>query len=274
MATVAGNYAVRERLPDQLSGTPRAHSIDRWIFVAMAVWYIAIVLTGFLPDSFMKVGMVQAGKRPPFPPILHVHAVLMGSFLLLLLAQATMMATGRCEQHKRVGIVAFLFVPALVIAGLLVAPAIYHQVAHAAVAGPPAVRGAMAQRQSELDNILAMQMSVGVMFPLFMAIGLRARAGNSGLHKRMMFLATAVPLAAAFARIQWLPRTLPASPVSSELYIVAAVMPMFLWDVFRNRRVHEAYWIWLAVYVPISVLIALVWDKPWWHATARSIMGV
>jgi hypothetical protein len=58
MATVAGKLTFGERRPDLLSGTPRAHSIDRWIFVFMAAWFIAIVLTGFIPDALMKVAMV------------------------------------------------------------------------------------------------------------------------------------------------------------------------------------------------------------------------
>ena len=98
---VAANGACRTAL----SGTPRAHAIDRWIFVFMAAWFIAIVLAGFIPDSIMKVGMVQAGARPPFPIVLHMHAVLMGSFLLLLLAQTVLMATGRRALHMRLGIV-------------------------------------------------------------------------------------------------------------------------------------------------------------------------
>ena len=108
MATIAGKYAGLEPRTDALSGTPRAHAIDRWIFVFMAVWYIAIVLTGFIPDSIMKVGMVQAGQRPPFPIVLHMHAVVMGSFLLTLLAQSWLMATGRREYHMRLGIAAFV----------------------------------------------------------------------------------------------------------------------------------------------------------------------
>lgn len=48
---------------------------------------------------------------------MHVHAVAMGSFLLLLLTQTVLMATGRCELHKRVGIAAFAFVPLLVVVG-------------------------------------------------------------------------------------------------------------------------------------------------------------
>ena len=31
-----------------------------------------------------------------------------------------------------------------------------------------------------------------------------------------------------------------------------AVAPMFIWDVVRNRRIHEAYLIWLAVALPFT----------------------
>jgi hypothetical protein len=274
MATVAGRFSFNERRPDLLSGTPRAHAVDRWIFVFTALWFIAIVLTGFIPDSIGKVAAVQAGQRPPFPTVLHMHAVVMGSFLLLLLTQSVMMATGRCEQHKRVGILAFALVPLLVVIGTVLAPTIYHQVWTMAQSAPPDMKATLQQRLLDLDNILLLQMRIGILFPLFLAIALLARGDNAGLHKRMMFLATAMPLPAAIDRMGWLPTTLPASPVATDLYLLAAVSPLFVWDVVRNRRVHEAYWIWLAVNVPVALLVYRAWDTPWWHATARHIMGV
>ena len=72
----------------------------------------------------------------------------------------------------------------------------------------------------------------------------------------------------------WLPTTLPASPLSSDLYVLLAVAPMFAWDVFRNRTVHRAYWSWMAIYLAASVVVNLLWDTQWWHGTARQIMGV
>ena len=274
MATVAGSFMLRDRRPDLLSGTPRAHAIDRWIFVFTAAWFILIVLVGFIPDSVMKIGAVQAGQRPPFPLVLHFHAVLMGSFLVLLLTQATLMATGRCELHKRVGIAAFVLVPALVVVGSILAPTIYHQVWNFAQVAPAGVKQEMQQRLLALENILLLQMRIGIMFPLFIAIALKARGASAGLHKRMMFLATAMPLPAAIDRMTWLPTTLPGSPVATDLYILLAVSPLFVWDVVRNRRVHEAYWIWFVVNVPVALLVYSLWDTPWWHATARAIMGV
>ena len=274
MATVAGSLFERERRPDLLSGTPRAHAIDRWIFVIQAVWFLAIVLTGFIPDSIMKVGLVEAGRRPPFPLVLHFHAVLMGTFLLLLLAQSAMMATGRCELHKRVGIAAFVLVPCLVVVGLILVPTIYHGAWHAAQAAPADLRPKLQGRLLELDNILLMQLRIGILFPLLIGIALRARNGDVGIHKRMMFLATAMPLPAAIQRMTWLPTTVPASPLSIELYILLAVSPLLVWDVVRNRRVHEAYWVWLGCWLPFAVLTDSLWGTAWWHATARAMMGV
>lgn len=274
MATVTGDFSIREQRPDALSGTERAHSIDRWIFVAMAVWYIVVVLTGFIPDSVVKVAMVKAGARPPFPLVLHFHAVLMGSFLLLLLAQTTMVATGRCALHKQVGIAAFVLVPALVVVGIILAPTIYYQVWGAVNFGPPQVREALAPVLPRLENILLLQISAGLLFATFIGIALSARKTHSGMHKRMMILATAVPIEAAIARMVWLPTSMPASPWAMHLYVIALVTPMLVWDMVRNRRVHEAYWLWLSIYLPVVLMVDFMWDTPWWHATARAIMRV
>lgn len=274
MATVANRFSFKERRPDLLSGTPRAHAIDRWIFVGMAAWFIAIVLVGFIPDAMMKVAMVKAGARPPFPLVLHMHAVVMGSFLLTLLAQSWLMATGRRDYHMQLGVLGALLAAALVVVGFILAPTMYYQVWGGATFGPPEVRKALAPVVPLLENILLLQIAAGLMFALFVTIGLRARGRNAGLHKRMMFLAVAVPLGAAISRMHWLPSTMPASPLSINLFVLVAIAPMFVWDVIRNRRVHKAYLIWFPVFVIVTTAVNLTWDKPWWHATAKTIMRV
>jgi hypothetical protein len=274
MATVANRFSFKERRPDLLSGTPRAHAIDRWIFVFMAAWYIAIVLLGFIPDAIGMVAAAKAGLRPPLPVILHVHAAAMGSFLLLLLTQSVLIATGRCELHKRVGIAAFVLVPVLVVVGLMLAPTIYREFWSMAQTAPPDLRANLQRRLIMLNDILLMQIRIGILFPLFMGIGLAARGRNAGLHKRMIFLATAMPMPAAIDRMHWLPNTIPSSAVGTDLYILAAVSPLFVWDVVRNRRVHEAYWIWLGISLPFCLIVYSLWNTPWWFAMAPRIMGV
>lgn len=271
MATIAGRTLLQER-PDVLLGTPRAGFVDRWIFVFMAAWFIFVVLVGFIPDAIGKVEAVQAGLRPPFPTILHMHAVAMGAFLLLLLTQTVMVATGREALHKQVGIAAFLLVPALVVIGIVLAPTMYYQTWNALQTAPASARQPLQHLLYVKEDILLLQISAGVLFAIFIWIALSARVRNSGLHKRMMFLATSVPLAASIDRMDWLPSSLPANPWATDLYILVALAPMVIWDVARNRKVHEAYWIWLAIYVPACLAVDYLWDKPAWHAAARYIM--
>ena len=272
MATIAETFGLRER-PDVLSGTPRAHAIDRWIFVFMAAWFIAMVLAGFIPSSLDKIEMVRSGLRPPFPLVMHLHAVLMGSFLLLLLAQSWLMATGRKAHHMQLGAASMVLAPAIVIVGFVLAPTMYHQMLDALQTAPPEARAGIQERLLFSENVKLIQIRVGILFPLFLAIALRARGRNAGLHKRMMFLATAMPLPAGIDRIPWLPGTLPQSPISPDLYTLLAVSPMFLWDVVRNRQVHPAYVTWLAINIPFAIAVHGLWDTPWWHATARQMMG-
>ena len=272
MATVAQRM-VRPRLPDQLSGTPRAHAIDRWIFVAMAAWFIAITLTGFIPDSIAKVAAVQAGQRPPFPLVLHVHAVLMGSFLALLLAQTLLMATGRSAFHRQLGMAAFVIAPAIVIVGLILVPTMFYQTWDALQTASGAQADKLRTSLADRENIMLVQMRLGLLFPLFLGIGLQARQRDAGLHKRMMILATAMALPNAIDRIHWLPMTYPASFATVDLWALVAVLPMFAWDVMRNRRVHEAYVIWLAVNLPFAVIVHGLWGTDWWHLSAQHLMG-
>ena len=274
MATVADTGGFSGGTPDMLSGTPRAHAIDRWIFVLMAGWFIAIVLAGFVPDSLVKMEMVRLGQRPPFPMVLHLHAALMGAFLLLLFAQAWLMAMGRREYHMQIGMLGYVLAALLVVVGFVLVPTMYHQLWAGAQAAPPPVRAQLQGVIRIVENILLIQIRVGLLFALFLAIAFRARGRSAGLHKRMMFLGTAMALPAALDRISWLPQSMPASALTSDLYTLAAVAPMFLWDVVRNRTVHPAYVIWLLVNLPFAVALHGLWDTDWWHLAAKQLMGV
>ncbi len=274
MATVATGGVIEGRHPDYLTGTPRAHALDRWIFVFMAVWFIAIVLTGFIPDSLMKVEMVKAGQRAPFPPILHVHAVVMGSYMLFLLTQTWLVATGRCELHRRIGPYGAMLAAALVVVGFILAPTMYRQVWFALQAAPPEAKGQLSALNLWMDNILLLQIRIGIVFAILIALGVRARRADSGFHKRMMIIAPATALPAAFDRMTWIPTTMPESPLGPDLYVLFALAPLFVWDVIRNQRIHRAYWVFLAVALPFTVFVHAVWNTPWWHETAHRLMGV
>lgn len=276
MATIAGQGIVdRREQPDLLSGTPRAHAVDRWIYVFTAASFVAIVLAGFIPSSLAKIAAVQAGERPPFPLVMHLHALLMGSFLLLLLAQTTLVAVGRCDLHRRLGLLSMVIAPALVIVGFVLIKTNFDLLWGALQATPPGeARAGLEERLTITNNIKLLQLRIGILFPLFLVIALRARGEDAGLHKRMMILATAMTLPAGIDRIPWLPATMPWSPVSADLYTLAAISPMFVWDVVRNRSVHRAYWIWLGVNVPFAIAVHGFWGSDTWQNFVPKLMGV
>ena len=174
----------------------------------------------------------------------------------------------------RLGMLGMVLAPALVIVGFILAPTMYHMLWDGAQAAPPGKREELQGALAVWENILLLQLRIGILFSLFLAIGLKARGRNAGMHKRMMFLATAMALPAGIDRIPWLPHTMPGSPLAPDLYTLLAIAPMFLWDVLRNRSVHPAYAIWLAVNIPFAVVVHGLWDTPGWHQTARQIMGV
>lgn len=256
------------------SGGALTRSIDRWIYVIMAASFVTYTLVGFIPDSLMKMELVSAGQRPPFPAVLHVHSVLMGAFLLLLLAQTTLMATGRKQLHQTLGMAGLALGPALVIVGFILVPTMYHQIWGGMQAAPPPIQAEMQQGLRNFDNIMLLQIRIGILFPIFLAIALLARRTDSGLHKRMMILSIAPALPAAFDRMAWLPTTLPASPLAPDLYTIVAIAPMLLWDVFRTRTLHKAYIIWLALFLAAALVVHLLWDSEWWHATAPKLVGL
>ena len=277
MATIAEQGVVgrREKRPDLLSGTPRAHSVDRWIYVFTAASFVAIILAGFIPSSIGKIAAVQAGERPPFPLVMHLHALLMGSFLLLLLAQTTLVAVGRGDLHRRLGLVAMVLVPALVIVGFLLIRTNFDILWGALQSAPAgAERDKLQEALGHSNDIKLIQLRVGILFPLFLVIALRARGKDAGLHKRMMILATAMTLPAGIDRIPWLWSTLPVSPITPDLFTLLAISPMFAWDVVRNRSVHRAYWIWLGVNIPFAIAVHGLWGTAAWYAFVPKMMGV
>ena len=248
--------------------------IDRWIFVFMAAMLITVTLTGFIPDSAMKIGMVAAGKRPPFPLVLHLHAVAMGSWLLLLLAQTSLMATGRRAGHRQLGLAAMVLGPAVVVIGFVLVPTIYHQLwqfVHSMPGGPDA---AGLELIAVRGNIALIQIQVGLLFAVVVTVAVRARKRDLSLHKRLMVLAPIVAMPAAVDRITWLPATMPVSPLSPQLYVLLLALPMFAWDLYRLGYIHRAYVIWLALVLSTDAVVLALWNTPWWQSTVPHLMGV
>ncbi len=248
--------------------------IDRWIYVFMAALFMAAVLSGFIPTSLALIEEIDAGRRLPPPPILHAHAVVMGAWLLLLLSQTGLMATGHRTLHMQLGLAAMAIVPAMLLVQVILLPTIYTGYWELAQAAASGNEGPSSDLLWFVEGILLAQFQIASLFPILIVLALRTRRANPGFHKRMMILATALLMPPATDRIAWLPSSLPDNPMTIDLYMFILITPMFLWDMFRLRRVHSAYLVFLALNIPFIVAKQYFWDSAWWHETAPVLMGV
>lgn len=172
----------------------------------------------------------------------------------------------------QLGILGAILAPLIVLTGLIFVPTnLRTWVAFGAGASPEVQQGVQGYLHV-MTNIALIQTRIAVCFLALVVLGLRARKRDSGLHKRLMILATIVPMPAAFDRIVFLPSTMPVSPLTVDLWPLLAIAPMFAWDLYRLRTIHRAYWIWAAFMVPTGIAINLLWDSPWWHSVAPQFL--
>lgn len=245
-------------------------SIDRWIYVFMAGWFIVIALVGFIPDALATDTAIRAGQAQPYTSIMPFHAGLMVGWLVLLLSQTVLMATGKGPRHQQLGRIAFALVPAMTVTMLVAIVASYRAGWHFAQSAPPHLRVAQLNFLNHSSGALLGPLQGALLFPVFVFIALRTRRTDPNLHKRMMFLATAAVLPAAMVRMTWLPNF----PFAFTIYLCAALLPMFLWDVIRTRKVPRAYVIWFAIWGPVEVAVNALSGQPWLDAAIPHLMGV
>lgn len=246
--------------------------IDRGIFVFMAALLFITVLTGFIPSSIQKIAAVQAGERAPFLDVLHVHAVLMGMWITLLLTQASLVASNHGAIHKKLGMTSMILAPAMVVTGFLLVPANFALVWSLDPSQVPI--NVIEDIKARVSNIALAQIRIGILFPIMVGLALYFRRSDPDTHKRLMILATVLPMPAAIDRITWLPHTLPESPLSPDLYILLLVLPLFTYDLLRQKKLPRAYGYWAAGFFPSSIVIHMLWGSTWWMSTAPRLMGV
>jgi hypothetical protein len=229
--------------------------IDRWMYAGMAALLALTGIIGFAPRSMA----ILEGELANPPLVVHVHAAMMAIWLGLLVAQATLAATGRLKFHRTLGLISFVIGPCLVAAMIAVTTWRYQQ------------RVEMGQIIPGSNTLLA-QIRAIVYFSLFFTWAIVARKSDSETHKRMMILATVVLVPAAVSRMTWLPTTMPASYLSLHASMLLLLVPAFIYDVARRGAIHKAYWIGLLLLLPWIVATHSFWSNPWWIETAKRFM--
>jgi hypothetical protein len=217
------------------AGGVRQAEADRAFFVGMAVAITVVVAIGFT-TSFLRTDIASQLSSL----WVQAHAAAFTGWLLLFLTQTILIASGRRDIHRKLGIAGAVL--ACVMIGLSLISAI-----NGFVKSPP---------RPTIDHVM-LYIVVHVdmfMFAPFVAAGLLLR-NRYETHKRLMFLATVSLLDAVTERLPGISHISPqAHYVIVDLFVVAGIA----YDLVMLRRVNPAYlWGALVIFVapPASRLI-------------------
>src|SRR5215213_2843818 len=85
----------------------------RWFYVGMGIVAILVVLIGF-SDSVTG----EATGRRSLSPLVHIHAAIFLSWLILFIVQSSLVSAGRTALHRRLGSVSVVLGVAMIGVGV------------------------------------------------------------------------------------------------------------------------------------------------------------
>ncbi len=238
----------------EVSLAPRVVRVrSRWrehrFFTLMAVAAALTVFVGFAPTYYLA-GLT--GARP-VSPLVHVHALAYTCWVLLFVAQSSLVAAGRVDLHRRLGLAAAVLVPAMLVAGSLTAIDAARR-GVTAPGGPPAV------------DFLSVTIGTLVVFAVLVGAGLANRR-RPDTHRRLMLLATIALLTPAIARLRYYTGySGPLVPIGGTC---AFVVVCLVRDRLARGRVHPAF-AWGGAFLMLSLPARFaLGSTAGWHSFAE-----
>ena len=217
MATLSSSPTQVVSRPVSLPG----RRYDHYFFTVTAVLMLLTVFFGFARTYFLA-GIFHA----PLPsPIIHIHGALFTTWMLLLLTQTSLVAAGRTDIHRRLGVAGFVLASLMFVAGLA------------------AGTDTLLRRANTLDPFgrdskmfYIVPVSDMVFFGTMVAIAFFLRR-DSAAHKRSIFIANTAILVAAIARLPFAFsfRNIAVAGLLSELFLLALI----IYDLWSTRKLHR-----------------------------------
>jgi hypothetical protein len=219
---------------------------DHVFFTSMALVMLVTVFVGFA-HTYYLAGLFQA----PLPSrIIHIHGAVFSCWILLLVAQTSLVSAGRVDIHRRLGVAGFFLGCLMMVLGVVAAT-------DALARGAPAGRDAQMFYIIPLTDILT--------FAVLLYFAFRARL-DPPAHKRFIYIATIALLTPAIAR-------LPFAFVYRKSSVVALLADGFLlflvgYDLWSTRRIHRAT-LWSGLFLVVVLQTRVPIGKTAvWHAFA------
>jgi len=226
---------------------------DHIFFSSMAWAMLATVFVGFARTYYLA-GIFRA----PLPSlIIHLHGAAFTGWILLLVAQTTLVSAGRVDIHRRLGIAGFLLACLMVILGVLAAT-------DALARNAPLGRDAKGFYIIPLTDML--------IFATLIFFAFRARS-NPSTHKRLILVGTLSLMIAAVARWSF-PIWSHRNPIHAALLSYIFLLILVIYDLWSTRKVHRAT-IWAGVFLIFIQQIRIpIGKSAAWHSFATWVQTI
>ncbi|TIX51067.1 hypothetical protein [Alteraurantiacibacter aquimixticola] len=225
-----------------------------WLALAMCFFVIA----GFGIHSGLPA---LQGNFPPAPPIVHIHAVVFGTWMLLLLAQTGLASTGNVKLHRSLGTWGIAHATAILLIGLAT-----QLIASRA--------GMDAGRDPGTDGLYLGILAV-IGFAIMFTLAIR-NVKRPQIHKRMMMFAMLPVLPPGVNRF-WsnalgLDDPIPTFWLYLTLWGMAAAI---LWQERRETGGISRYSLFGAAWIFVEGAIhEAVVGSPWFNEVGRIVLGL
>lgn len=237
------------------------HPWDRAFFLAFvaACWFGAVM--GFLPAVTARF----TGRADYAPSlILQIHAFAYPGWLVLLTLQVLLIRMKRAPWHRLLGLSAFGLIPVMAVSG------IWSEIHSQRFYGPS-------------DPVVQSFFIVPVFYTVTF-VGLAGAAiamrRDPSAHKRLILLATAVIVGAAYTR--WTGPGIMAALGDGYFGMIANTFTPFwlmvaaaaLYDRTTRGRIHPVYLMAMPAFVAAHLAVSWVYHADWWPPISRAITGV
>jgi hypothetical protein len=218
---------------------PRAWS--RKFYLATALLLLVMVVVGFWPTYFGPL----LGERVARPWIMDFHGAVFTGWMVLLLAQVSLAATGRLRIHRQLGNVGIAYGTLVLALGLVVtffAPAQHVQAGE--------------WTMDEAAGFLLLPLVDMLLFAGFFGTAIAYR-NRSEIHKRLMLAATIALVFPAVARMPF------ESPAVIFFVWLSPLFAAMAFDRYIRRRVHPVHFISAGVLAVAFLRIGLMESEGW-----------
>jgi hypothetical protein len=230
-------------MPPTIAGPPVRKHADDYFFLCMSLLILGMVFVGFA-HTYYLAGVFHA-KLPSL--LVHVHGALFSCWILLLIAQVTLVAAGRLNWHMRLGVSGMLLAALMVVVGF------------ATLIGAVRRHAVFDMSLEALVGDDVLQLSVFAVL-VFWALLVRKDGAS---HKRLILIATVALLGPAVAR--WPFAFVFTSDFAFFGTMDAILIFLIAFDLWSRHRVHRATLSGSLVILAMQVMMEPVAHMAFWH---------